>query len=614
MGQSVSGGESTMWGRRIDDAHGTVSTGMTRADGCRRVCMRSERLQGRLRGPALRSGTLPDTADSVRRESAGRVRFVPGGSGLASVRMLVPALLLMLLLPVAVWSMTVEEMLEQARQAAHTDDHVLAIRLYRDIVQADPAMRDSVSAGLASQLTWAGLHEEAVDEFLWILERQPNRIDAWRTLALAQSWSGDTAGALRSYARIRELDPQDREARLGEARMNSWLGRSTMALRQYEGLVDEDPGDRQARLGLAQLHNWRGDHRRAWRMYEAILLGDSIGAGSGPWEGLALARNWAGRADLALDALDVSRSLGLESESSARLGSEIRRQWPGRIAASSDWSRDSDDFSSVIVRLETEAPLRYSGRIRVGFIREWFDQPGQRSHTDIWLRASGDYRPATFVAARAAMSVCVDPPARSDHTPVHADVGASLLPADRWKLDLTYSRFTIFTYPMFPTRVTADMVGGSLDFRPHYLTTVIVNADRVSYSDDNDRWSVRAWIRRWALHRPARIWVMAGAHAMDFNRWTGNGYWAPQDYRACYARLELEQDPAPGLTLLAGCDGGYAREGTASMSPYFSYYGGAVWGWRGLRLEGRGGHADTNLETGRGYKRTYAGLAVGAAF
>lgn len=523
-------------------------------------------------------------------------------------------LLLSVLPPALAQAVDVSEMLEQAREASRRDDHGTAIQLYRDVVRADPAMRDSVAAALASQLTWAERYEEAIAEFLRLLERDPDRIDSWRTLALAQSWSGDTDGALRSFKRIRELDPEDRAARLGEARMNSWLGRSTRALRQYQGLVDGDPEDHHAGLGLAQLHNWRGDHRKAWRMYEEILQADSTREGSGPWEGLALARNWSGRADLALDALAVSRSLGLESESSVNLEREILRQWPGRIETASDWSSDSDEFSAMIVRLETEAPFRHSGRVRFGFLREWFDQPGERSHADIWLRASGDYRPATFLAVRAALAACVDPPARSDHTPLHADVGTTWLPADRWRLDLSYSRVTIFTYPVYPSRISADLVGGALDFRPHYLTTLILSADRISYSDDNSRWSLRAWGRRWALQRPVRAWIMGGVHAMDFDRWSGNGYWSPQDYRACYARLELEQDPFPGLTLLAGCDGGFAREERASLSPYFSYYGGAVLRWRGLRLEGRAGHADANLDTGRGYERTYASISAGVAF
>ncbi len=530
------------------------------------------------------------------------------------MKRLAALLLLILLQSATARGVDIDGMLEQAREASHRDDHATAIELYRDVIRADPAMHDSVAAGLASQLTWAGRYEEAIGEFSRLLERNPNRIEAWRGLALAQSWSGDTKGALRSFGKIRELDPGDRAARLGEARMNSWLGRSTRALRQYESLVHDYPGDRDAALGLAQLHNWRGDHRKSWRMYEELLEADSTGGGSGPWEGLALARDWTGRADLALEALSVPRSLGLESESSMKLERQILRRWPVRIETASDWSIDSDEFSSMTVRLETEAPVRHRGRLRFGFQRERFEQPGERSHTDIWLRASGDYRPATFLAVRGALASCVDPPAGSDHTPVHADAGATWLPADRLRLDLSYSRFTIFTYPVFPDRVSADLIGGALDFRPHYLTTLILSADRISYSDDNSRWSLRGWGRWWVLHRPLRAWVMAGAHAMDFDRWTGNGYWSPQDYRAFYGRLEIEQDPMTGLTLLAGTDGGYAAEGSGSLSPYFSWYGGAVWRWRGLRLEGRAGHADSNLETGRGYERTYASISAGFSF
>ena len=142
--------------------------------------------------------------------------------------------------------------LDRAYEACQRDDHAAAIASFRAVLGAEPFRRDSISLDLASQLTWAGSYREAIEEFRWFLDRHPERVNGWMSLALAQAWGGRTRQAIESYRRAAELDPSRPEARLGEARMLSWLGEGKRAVDAYERVLLDFPDCVDARVALAR--------------------------------------------------------------------------------------------------------------------------------------------------------------------------------------------------------------------------------------------------------------------------------------------------------------------------------------------------------------------------
>jgi tetratricopeptide (TPR) repeat protein len=498
----------------------------------------------------------------------------------------------------------------EARSASGRDNHEAAIAAYREAVARAPELADSVAVGLATQLTWAGRYEEAIGEFERALAARPGRIDALLVLALAQAWDDRTADALATYRRALAIDPDHTGARTGEARMLSWLGRSEEAERRYAQVVEADPGRVDARLGLAQVRNWRGDHRGAWRAYS-----DLIAEGDAPpeaWEGLAQAQSRAGRPDLALATLGELEASGRATASSRALERSIRGQAGWRVSSGVETARDSDEFTTTALRLEVEAPLLYRGQARAGILRNRFDRPGRGPLTDFWLTGAAGYRLSTRILASAAARVAVDFPEGAGETPFEADLGVALLPDDRWRLDLGYSRQALFTFERAPDRVTVDLVSAGATWGARDALSVIASGDRTFHAGGNGRWNLRGRIRHRTLGGKPRLWLEGGGQILDYERWEPIGLWTPDLYRALYARADGELDVHPDVTLLAGIDGGWASERPGPFTPYLAGYGGAVWRVDRVRLEARIGHSDGNLEAGRGYRRTFATLGASA--
>lgn len=504
------------------------------------------------------------------------------------------------------------EQLLEARQASARDDHDAAIAAYRRALELEPSLIDSVAPALGAQLTWAGRHVEAIAEFQRYLSRHPERHDARKTMALAQAWSGDTKGALRSYETILRDQPDDVDARFGEARMLSWLGHTTSAVHRYEALLHEHPEHSEARLNLAMVHNWRGDHEKAGRLFGDLTL--ERPSNREAWEGLAWAREWGGRSDDALRSVSAQNAAGARSDGSDALARKIADDWITRASTSFDVAHDSDEFTATSWRLDLELPVGYRGHARAGVLRNQFTRDEHPDVDDTWLTAAGDYRIARRVLASAALQYVIERPEDADYTPLTSELGLAWFLGDRVRLDAGYSHVALFTYEELPERITGDLVSGGVSWRPQYLTTLIVSADHGTYSDGNGRVNVKGRARYWLLPRRPRTWIEVGTQYLDYEEQPGHGLWTPEQYRSIYGRCDFEIHPDGEWVLLGGIDGGWAKEKPGDFAPYFAYYGGGVLRYRWIRLDLRAGHSDSNVENGRGYRRTYGSVALTTGF
>lgn len=510
------------------------------------------------------------------------------------------------------WSqLPVDTLLANARDSAGRDEHAQAIRLYREALYLAPELSDSLTPALGAQLTWGGHLEEAIVLFTPYLERHRERIDVWKIEALAQAWSGHTDAALRSYRAILAQQSSDGDARFGEARMLSWLGRTTEAVHRYEALLRDEPDHRDARLQLAIVHNWRGDHEKAARYFDALARETES---TEAWEGLAWARQWGGRSNEALEALQTPVARNALSESGLALRERIHADWIPRVSTSFDHAVDSDDFTAGTWRVEGELPISYRAHLRAGVLQNRFTRDDRPDVEDTWALAAFDSRIARQLQWSSAFQLAFERPDGADYTPLVSDLGLAWLAGDRARLDLGYSHFAAFTYETLPNRITGDLVSAGLTLRPHYLTTVILAGDRATYSDRNERWNARARARYRLLQRNPRLWLEAGAHSLDFERQPGHGLWTPEQYQAYFGRTDLELNPDGRLAGSLTLDGGWAREDGAEFTPYFSYSGGLTWRAGALRFDLRAGHSDSNVENGRGYRRSFGSIGVTSGF
>lgn len=509
-------------------------------------------------------------------------------------------------------SPVVEALLEQAREATAKDEHATAIAAYREAIAIEPALRDSVSLGLASQLTWSGDHAAAINEFRWLLRRQPRRVDAWKLLALAQAWSGHTRDALASYRRILDLNPNDTDAQFGEARMLAWLGRSTTAVHRYERLLAEHPEHRDARLGLAMLHNWRGDHELSASLFRPFTTNDpSLRDG---WEGLAWAEHWNGRDDLALKTLEQQEQAGASSTAGKDLRAEIVSQWQRRVNSNFQFAEDSDHFQTESARLDFEIPVQYRGHLRLGALRENFSKRGSADVRDTWVVFGADWRMHQRWSASLNSQIQAERPKDADYFRGQEDLNLAWLGGDRVRVDVGYSHLALFTYEAHPQRLLGDLLVGGLSLRPEHRTTVILSGDYASYGDGNDRRNLRARGRYALFPRRPRTFIELGGQALDYSHQRTAGLWTPNDYRAAYGRVDFEVNPGRIVTFVGSADGGWAKEKPGDFTPYLAYSGALVWRPRPVRIEARAGHSDGNLDTGRGYRRTFVALDITAAF
>lgn len=509
--------------------------------------------------------------------------------------------------------------IDEARAAAASNDHAAAIDAFLSAIAADSTRADVVAVELGAQYTWAGRHDEAIRTLLSYTASHPESVDALLLLALAQSWNDRPADALATYRTVARIDPANAGARLGEARMLSWCGDLGASLARYEAFLSDHPEDRDARLGHATVVNWMGDHRRAAALFADAARDDP--GDTAPIEGLATAWNWAGRPDRSLallsrvgrqgDAAPAPNSQGLESA--------IRSAWRPAATLVFDHARDSDEFTTSGARVEGEVPIAFRGRVRPTIQRTEFRIPDRKGAArELWCGAAFENRVSdSWLVYGDCMGLVDAPEAIGPGTGVTGAVHAAWLPHDRVRVDAGYARNSLFRFDptggWAPRRLGFDIVDAGLSWRPHWRTTLLVSGDRGWYADGNRRVNVRARVRRSVLDRP-RLGLEAGVQSLDYIRPGTPGLWTPDAFRSLVFAIDADAAVRRGWSLFGRIDTGWAHERGADTAPTFSGTAGARIETARVRIEARASRSDSNIETGRGYRRSAAGVTGRVSF
>jgi tetratricopeptide (TPR) repeat protein len=495
-------------------------------------------------------------------------------------------------------------MIERAREAAARDDHDGAIGAYEAAIAVDPGRQDELAVPLAAQRTWNGDYGTAIRELRAYTRTHGTDLEARLLLALALSWNDEPEAALDTYRAVLVHDPGNRDARFGEARMLAFTGSPQQAAERFATILEEHPDWVDAKLGQAMSCNWSGDHRKAARIYRSIVDEDTGNAEA--WTGLATAHRWDGRADLAMSALRQMEGQGAASPASRQLERTIENDWRTRTDARFDFARDSDDFEIRTLTASAQIPWRYRGHFRASLIHHRFSRPGDPSGEETWLSGGFDHRASDAWQFLGNLDVAVATLEGSASTPWTARIAGRFLPGDRVRAELGYARHSHFSYHSFPERIGADQIGGALEVRLHPLFALVTQGEWARYEDDNERRGARAFGRWLARARAPRLRLEAGVQHLDHDEDLDNGIWTPRDYRALFARASAEAELPARFTAIAHLDVGFASDrADPDETAYASWGAGLVRHLGAVRLEAGGGHSESNVETGRGYSRSY---------
>lgn len=227
------------------------------------------------------------------------------------------------LAPSTAWAQSSDEVIDQARQAAATNDNREAARLFEQAIALAPERRRELLLEYADQVAFSGRPAEAVPLYRELLADAgldaAIRGRAERGLAFALLWASRFEEAISVWdARLR-ADPASDEARqaladalVGAGRQAAERNANADALRLFARAVETAP---QRRREL--LPEWADQTAYAGRPAEAIALyREALQDGSRPPEqqsrlrrGLAFALLWSGQFPAAVGALeDVLRA------------------------------------------------------------------------------------------------------------------------------------------------------------------------------------------------------------------------------------------------------------------------------------------------------------------
>jgi tetratricopeptide (TPR) repeat protein len=530
----------------------------------------------------------------------------------ASLTIRLTLVLVLLFVPAAIATADPAELIRNGRAACAREDHEEAIALYRRAIVEDPSVYDSIGISLASQLTWAGRYDEAIREFKRFVGDHLVDTEALLTLALAQFWADRLDDALRTYRCVLHQEPENLEAAFGEARMLTWQGKLDGSLDKYEKLLARKPDFREAALHRAMVVNWIGDHRRSADLYSAILESEPEAVDA--LSGRAQAWSAAGLGDRALVDLEETVRLKPNDAQATRLLERIRRSWSPGVRSRIEFLRDSDDFQRIGTRVEAEIPFAFRVRSALLAERNDYSKTGRPTTEDLWIGIAGEARISEDLLIYGSSKALAIAPTGVEGTRGIGHGHLAWLPNDRVRVDLGYTREALFTYersPDFTVRyLDGDILDVGLTARPYWRTRVALGVDHGSFADGNDRTNARIRLRHDLLLQP-RVRIEAGFHHLDYEDDRGGGVWTPQGFRSFLLAGEFEWTLHDDLRLLGRLESGTAGDRHSEDRAHLTALGGCRYQKGGLEFELRVGRADADLETGRGYRRSFADLTAG---
>ncbi|MBJ6127112.1 tetratricopeptide repeat protein [Microvirga splendida] len=253
-----------------------------------------------------------------------------------------------------------QDLLEQARQAASTNDNREAARLFEQAIGLAPERRNELLLEYADQIAYSGRPADAVPLYRERLADPTldaaNRKRAERGLAFALLWSGQFPAAVAALEEVLRASPEDAQVRQGlaEARTGAERGRaqagqsSQTAPSQQAPAAPASPAD--AAIAEAREAAGRGANKEAVSLFERAI------------------------------ALDPSRR------------GQVGREYADQLAFSGEPGRAVPVYREVLARRDLSAAERQRATRALAFALLWSSQfqPAIEAWGDILKADQGD--------------------------------------------------------------------------------------------------------------------------------------------------------------------------------------------------------------------------------
>jgi len=197
------------------------------------------------------------------------MRYRPLRVGESSNRRVRTLVFLVLTISLLAGAPTTAASLDGADQAFSAEDYAEALRLYEEVLVAEPDnQRALMRSGLL--LSWENRLSEALQRYDRLLQLDPDHRRATTERAKVLSWDGQYAAARQSYLALLELSPDDAGLLVGVAQSYAWSGRLAPARKWFDRALASDPFNKEAGVGRAYVDLWSGNPGRAHRRARSL--------------------------------------------------------------------------------------------------------------------------------------------------------------------------------------------------------------------------------------------------------------------------------------------------------------------------------------------------------
>ena len=512
-----------------------------------------------------------------------------------------------LLIPAWVHAQEADSLWTEARRLSDAKQYDEALTVLAGALEGHP---DNVSllwlqAGVTG---WSGRHQDAARLYEALLASHPNVDDAVRLdLAREDLEIGRPARALELADACLRVDANDMEAMHVRASALADLERWDEAEAAFAVILSQDPADVDARIGAAQVANWRGDHRRAADMFQA--LADEGVNNADVWNGLAYARYWSGRSDLAVDPMKRSLALDPQDRTAGELSNHLRWEEGPWVSADYTGSDDSDELHVGAARLEVHHPLSRQDVVTAFWKRQETDGPPRdfdmagigAGYARVWSTSWSSDVTAEYQYEGAL-----------DEAHMLGEANATYRPSDVTRIDFGVAREQVMAGGALDLDIL-DWIGTvGADWRPLDRWLFAAALRRHWYSDENTAWrssllAQYGWVQSRRFESAVNVHLEHLAAAHD----PGHGYYAPDSYfeftpgiLATYtwpSRWSVGGEVRAGFQKENGASaeflGGVSLRAEAPLS-------------RGIMVGVEGELTDSNLATASGYSRNAWGVFV----
>ena len=232
----------------------------------------------------------------------------------------------------------------KAEEAFRNDNYPEAVRLYEQIIAADPNDAFSLKR-LGLLYSWDNRLEESIGAYRRALALDPRDDEAKREMAKINSWAGHFAEAEAGYDELIKAHPEDATLKLDLARILGWQNRFDEARAIYEPLIAAKDHPIEAAVGMGDISAWEGNLPEAERWYRQVLKADP--GNEAALVGLARVHHWQGKDRNAVREIDHAVEQFPKSREAKKAHQEIHD--PLRPYVSPYWNRVIDTDSNDVI-------------------------------------------------------------------------------------------------------------------------------------------------------------------------------------------------------------------------------------------------------------------------